>query len=612
MLKSCTWIGRGEFVDNNLFIGSPTPGLPGTGFTIVPTFEQSLPALGLQAGDVATANRIANDTYTDVIRVFEDLTRTGSNGDFEASGIAGEYAVRILNSRNIQHQLWYESNANDPRITRMIIGGTGLDIGIPGVFGIAETVDIGNFDLSQLGLFALDGFVGTTLAPIAPTVSSVDATIQFLSSVIAHEAGHTFGMLHTDNSNTIETLSDAGGGNAVEQGLGVGPDGIFGTQDDVEPIFRDDFYDPTGIVQGGFQPITSNLSHALSSGTLGGVSISGSVFLDANRSGNRTSNEPGLAAVTVYADINGNGTFDSSEPRDVTGADGSFSLTLPPGVFGIRAVTPTNFQGTTAVSVPSNSAGTIQFGFYQVQANITGRTFVDTNGDGLPDPAEGGLADVFIYIDLDGDNRPDLGEPNTKSSANGTYNLNFPGPGTYTIRQVIPAGFEQTFPEGGEHTVVFDGTSLPDNYDFGLLPSRDFGDAPASYGTLTVDNGASHGIASGLRLGTFLDREVDGLPSATASGDDGNQLDDEDGVRLLSPLGPGATAAFEVTLTNTTGSPAYLQGSSISTLMVTSPMRANSLQPGSSSVQALSMKPSTCPSRCPQVQWSRTPSLGFG
>ena len=36
-------------------------------------------------------------------------------------------------------------------------------------------------------------------------------------------------------------------------------------------------------------------------------------------------------------------------------------------------------------------------------------------------------------------------------------------------------------------------------------------------------------------------------------------MDDEDGVLLFSPLGPGAPATFEVTVTNTTGSPAYLQ-----------------------------------------------------
>ena len=550
---------EGGIVDNNLFLG--TPGLPVTGITIVPTLDESLPFLGLEFGDIAMANRIANEAYADVIRVFEDLTRTGTNGDFEASGVAGEYAIRILNSRNLAHRIWYEANANDPRITRMIIGGTGLDIGIPGVFGIAEFVDVGNFDLTQLGLFALDGFQGSTLgAPIAAGASEVDATIQFLSTVIAHEAAHTFGMIHTVNTNTIATLSDAGGTLLSQtNGLGVGPDGIFGTLDDVGPIFRDDFYsDPT--VRAGFERVTANMSHVLSSGTVGGVTSSGSVFLDTNRSGTRSNNEPGLEGVTVFADINNNGTRDPSEPQDVTDADGSFSLTLPPGVFDIRAETPTDFQGTTTVSVPSNSTGAVQFGFYQVQANITGRTFIDTNGNGLADSGEGGLADIFIYVDLDGDNRPDLGEPNTKSAVNGTYSLNFPGPGTYTIRQVIPPGFEQTFPEGGEHTVVFNGTALDGNFDFGLLPSRDFGDAPASYGTLTVDGGASHGIVSGLRIGSLLDREVDGLASATANGDDGNQLDDEDGVRLLSPLGPGAAAAFEVTVTNTTGTPAYLQG----------------------------------------------------
>ena len=49
-------------------------------------------------------------------------------------------------------------------------------------------------------------------------------------------------------------------------------------------------------------------------------------------------------------------------------------------------------------------------------------------------------------------------------------------------------------------------------------------------------------------------------PGIAANGDDTLDLDDEDGVRLISPLGPGAPATFEVTVTNTTGSNAFLQG----------------------------------------------------
>ncbi len=555
---------EGGVIDNNLFNDDLLiPGLPTFGFTVVPTFEDSLPFLGLQFGDLVTANRIIDRVYNDVIRVYEDLGNSGTNGDFSDTGVAGDYAVRILNSRIPSHRAWFEANANDPRLSQMLIGGTGLQIGVPGVFGIAESVDIGNFDLTEFGLFALDGFQGSTLGfPIAATSSQVDATIQFLSSVIAHEGGHIFGMLHTVNTNTIATLSDAGGTLLSQAGgLGVGPDGIFGTLDDVKPIFRDDFYAPE--VYSGFNRVTATLSHTLSSGTKGGVGQTGRVFVDANRNG-ADNNEAGLAGVTVYADINNNGIFDSSEPRATSAADGSFSLVLPPGTVNIRAVTPTNFAATTAASVPSNSSS-IKFGFNQVVANATGTVFIDVNGNGVRDGNDSGLANVFVYVDLDGDNRPDLGEPNTKSAANGTYSLNFPGPGTYTVRIVDLAGFEQTFPSlnaptFGEQTVTFDGTSLTNNFDFGFLSSSDFGDAPDTYGTTVSASGASHGIVAGLRLGATVDRELNGQPSATANGDDINgATDDEDGVLLTEPLGPNARAIFNVIVTNTTGAPAFLQ-----------------------------------------------------
>jgi hypothetical protein len=67
--------------------------------------------------------------------------------------------------------------------------------------------------------------------------------------------------------------------------------------------------------------------------------------------------------------------------------------------------------------------------------------------------------------------------------------------------------------------------------------NSDFGDAPtsvqsgfaSSYPTRLVDNGAFH-KRSALFLGTSSDAETDGLPNATATGDDTNVGDDENGI----------------------------------------------------------------------------------
>lgn len=62
----------------------------------------------------------------------------------------------------------------------------------------------------------------------------------------------------------------------------------------------------------------------------------------------------------------------------------------------------------------------------------------------------------------------------------------------------------------------------------------DFGDLPDTYGTTLAASGARHLTTNGLRLGISVDSEADGVPSVTATGDDGAYvyatIDDEDGV----------------------------------------------------------------------------------
>ncbi len=74
----------------------------------------------------------------------------------------------------------------------------------------------------------------------------------------------------------------------------------------------------------------------------------------------------------------------------------------------------------------------------------------------------------------------------------------------------------------------------------------DFGDAPAPYPTLAANDGARHRV-QGPRLGSLVDSEPDGFPSANADGDDTNASDDEDGVVFAGPLIPGQNATVTVT-----------------------------------------------------------------
>ncbi len=82
------------------------------------------------------------------------------------------------------------------------------------------------------------------------------------------------------------------------------------------------------------------------------------------------------------------------------------------------------------------------------------------------------------------------------------------------------------------------GTLSPCRTDF--VATRDWGDLPDSYGTSLAANGPSHSY-SGLKLGVLWDYNAQGIPTASANGDDLAPAllatpDDEDGIDFNSPL----------------------------------------------------------------------------
>lgn len=532
--------------------------IPTGGFVNIPSLQDSLALLNIDDFDVASTNRLIRQVVEEVELHFQSIATNGSNGDFDATGIAGQYGIEIRNSLEDP-----DPGFNNPLVTRVVIGGTNADLGPVGggLLGVSPSGDIGNFNPSEIVLAPLDLVLAySTQFNLASNASALDAIARTIAVTASHEAAHSFGIEHTNGNNNVGSLVDGVGPRVPEFDLGVGNDQIFGTPDDTEIEFVVDQFDPAENYV-GTEFVPQALSWVLSTGQRGG-GITGRVFNDLDRNGNGNGDK-GLSGVTVFADINGNQVADSNEPTAVTNASGQFTLTAAPGTYNVIAMAPVNFVASTPTSrsttVTLNGVSGIDFGFTQVRADITGTKFSDNDGDGLRDPDEPGIAGVYIYLDLDGDDRPDLGEPNAITKADGSYSINFPGPGTYTIREVVEAGFVQTFPVGGEWTVVFDGSAVFDK-DFGNLPSRDFGDAPDTYLTTEAVGGAAHGITTGLTIGASVDRELDGQPSVAADGDDNNGSDDEDGVRQATPFGLGSTGQFAVTVTNTTGSPAYLQG----------------------------------------------------
>lgn len=553
----------GSFLPRQTFPGIFT--LP-NGTVRVPSLARAMPLIGLTEADApAVARNIMNRVSN---KLLPWLAADSNNGFYPSTGRPGDFGVRLLSSYD-SADMW-----GMPNVSRILVGGTFTELGIAdpfvdALYGVAESVDIGNFDREETALVIAELHATQArdrqLIPISGSVTVADVFAEVIADTIAHEAGHYLGSSHQDPFNEKLTLMDQFPPPSV---IGVGLDGIFGTRDDASFRFLSDDYTPLGTPFGGGVNNDPNvLAFGMSTGKAGG-SITGLVYNDNNRNARQDGGEGGLAPWQVYVDSNNNGVRDAGEPGATTDSAGRYSIGVGAGTYNLRLVYPAGWIASTSseavktVTVSLGATAAANFGAVFPQVGATGFKWLDVNGDGVRDANEPGLAGVYIFLDLDGDARPDIGEPATITKADGSYTLTPPQAGTYQIREVVESGYVQTFPASGFHNAVFNGTTPLAGYDFGNRESSDWGDAPAPYPTTRAQNGASHGLLPGFRLGTNWDADLNGVNSAAADNDDLNApVDDEDGIILLNPILRGASDnLIQINVTNTASSAAFVNG----------------------------------------------------
>lgn len=90
----------------------------------------------------------------------------------------------------------------------------------------------------------------------------------------------------------------------------------------------------------------------------------------------------------------------------------------------------------------------VDFSEYAAPSEIRGTVYNDADNDGVRDPTELGLAAVAVYLDADGDNQFDSGEPTTTTNATGGYAFtNLAAPANYTVRLNLPTNQTVTSPD---------------------------------------------------------------------------------------------------------------------------------------------------------------------
>ena len=240
------------------------------------------------------------------------------------------------------------------------------------------------------------------------------------------------------------------------------------------------------------------------------ASVAGAFFQDLDGDGVRDAGEAGLPNWTVYLDENQNGTFDGTSttlpstdvPKTVPDPGTTFSNLDVSGVGAFAKVTvklniSTTWaadidvwlispQGTRVELTTDNggsadnytdtvfdddaptaiTSGTAPFtGTYRPEQPLSALIGQNANGQWRLEVADdlvsfSGTLNSWSLTFI-------TGERSTVSGAAGTYSFPNVAAGTYDVRQVNQAGWNQTAPASGFHTLTLDATTNATNIDFG-------------------------------------------------------------------------------------------------------------------------------------------------
>jgi serine-aspartate repeat-containing protein C/D/E len=239
--------------------------------------------------------------------------------------------------------------------------------------------------------------------------------------------------------------------------------------------------------------------------------LAGVKFNDVNGDGVRQAGEPGLAGWTIELDQGADGTVDATTTTD---AAGNYAFDgLAAGTYRVREVGQTGWVQTTVnpgdVTVVSGTVATgLDFGNFRLGA-ISGVKFADTNGNGVRDAGESGLAGWTIQLL----SAADVVLATTTTAADGSYTFAGLAAGTYRVREVGQTGWVQTTVNPGDVTVV-SGTTVTGlnigNFQLGRLSGQKFEDVNG--------DGVREAGEPGLAGWTIeLDRGADGTVDATTT-----------------------------------------------------------------------------------------------
>lgn len=348
---------------------------------------------------------------------------------------------------------------------------------------------------------------------------------------------------------------------------GIGPDGIPGTPDDNNPIATtttdsfgaylftgipagnyavefvlpsgysfsdadqgvDDGLDSDANISTGLTPTFSLAAGEPNTTIDAGLYLPGSigdfVWVDLNNDNIQDGGETGLASVTVKLYDSANNLIATT----VTNASGLYSFpNLDPGDYYVEFIKPAGYsfvlqdqgaddtidsdadtttgQTATFTLTSGEDNTTIDAGFFE-PGSVSDFVWVDSNGDGIQDAGEVGLAGVTVNLYDSADNLI----ATTVTDASGLYSFTNVPPNTYYVEFVEPAGYDFVPQDQGADDAV------DSDADVATGKTATFTLATGEANT-TIDAGLSPDESASISDFVWVDTNQNGIQDASEPG----------------------------------------------------------------------------------------------
>ncbi len=521
---SFTNLGPGSYTVQEVVPAGSTQTAGNAGYTVSAT-----------SGSNSSGNNFANFANISISGTkFNDLTGNGFSADDTPLG-----GITIV---------LYKNGGSTP-VASTVTASNGTysftNLG-PGTYSVQEQVPAGSVQTGGIGGYTIIATSGSNSTGnnfddyfATSTISGTkfkDITGNSFSGDDTGLGGVTINLYKNGGSTPVATTVTAANGSFSFTNLGPG---TYSVQEVV----------PSGWTQtGGIGGYTFVLASGQNSSgnnfdDFQNICISGTKYEDCTGNG-IDSGDSGLGGVTIQLFKNGGST---PVATTVTASNGSYQFAnLGPGTYTVQEVVPSGWTqtagngGYTINATSSTNVSGKNFADFD-NISISGKKYNDLTGNGFSSD-DTPLGGVTIQLFKNGGSTP---VATTTTASNGTYSFTNLGPGTYVVKELVPAGSVQTGGIGG-YTINatsgndVSGKNFADYFTSGTITGTKYFDCTGN-GLTSDDTGMG-----GVTIKLYKDVNGDNALTSADGGPIATTVSASNGSYSFNNIAPGTYFVKEV------------------------------------------------------------------